>query len=515
MGKSIKLRPSNSIYVGNNGYVIKKKDFSEEEIKKIKKDLTMVPKVIPGYGNDNPESFIIYGENTKKLYLPKFYGFSKIGIPNNNKLQKGAEINITFNSSLRPIQKPIIEAYLNTIKDKDISGGIICAGCGVGKTIMAIYLASVLKRKTIILVHKEFLMNQWKERIREFTPDAKIGIIQGPKYDIGNKDIVIGMIQSISNKDYPPFVFEDFGLLIADECHHLGAKTFCKSLKKVPTAYTLGLSATPNRKDGLSNVFKYYLGDIVYKTQKEKDSNILVDIYQYHYKDESYGNQLLNYQNRPNNAGMINQIANCERRNNFIIDLVKKHYQENRKILILTERLSQVAYLYENIESLQYPVGKYCGGMKQVQLDKSLEMDILVGTYTMIEEGFDCPKLDTLIMATPKSSIEQSVGRILRKKPSERIVPPLIIDIVDMFSTYSNKGFVRRKYYKKNNYNVSLSEVKQLEDKATIDIILERKKAGMNGDDQNNDNEDQDNEDDDEATSNGKKVDNKTLVYTF
>ena len=504
MKKIIKLRPENCCYVGNNGYVIKKKDFSEEEIKKIKKDLTMVPKIIPGYGNDNPESFTIYGENTNKLYLPKFYGFSEIGVPNKNKLQLGCDINITFNSSLRPIQEPIIEAYLNKIKDKDISGGIICAGCGVGKTIMAIYLITKLKKKAIILVHKEFLMNQWKERIQQFTPDAKVGVIQGPKYDIGNKDIVIGMIQSISNKDYPPFVFEDFGFLIADECHHLGAKTFCKSLKKVSTAYTLGLSATPNRKDGLSNVFKYYLGDIVYKTQKEKDSNILVDIYQYHYKDESYGKQLLNYQNRPNNAGMINQIANCEKRNNFIIDLVKKHYQENRKILILTERLSQVAYLYENIELLELPVGKYCGGMKQVQLDKSLEMDILVGTYTMIEEGFDCPKLDTLIMATPKSTIEQSVGRILRKKPSERIIPPLIIDLVDMFSTYSNKGLVRRKYYKKNNYSVSLSEVKQLEDHIKIDIIFERKKEKQN-----------ENDSDDEENTYGKHKKKKQPNYSF
>lgn len=504
MKKSIKLRPDNCCYVGNNGYVIKKKDFSEAEIKKIKKDLTMVPKIIPGYGNDNPDSFTIYGENANKLYLPKFYGFSEIGAPSKNKLQLGCEINITFNSPLRPIQEPIIEAYLNKIKDKEISGGIICAGCGVGKTIMAIYLISILKKKAIILVHKEFLMNQWKERIQQFTPDAKVGIIQGPKYDIGNKDIVIGMIQSISNKDYPPFVFEDFGFLIADECHHLGAKTFCKSLKKVSTAYTLGLSATPNRKDGLSNVFKYYLGDIVYKTQKEKDSNILVDIYQYYYKDASYGNQLLNYQNRPNNAGMINQIANCEKRNNFIIDLVKKHYQEKRKILILTERLSQVAYLYENIELLELPVGKYCGGMKQVQLDKSLEMDILVGTYTMIEEGFDCPKLDTLIMATPKSTIEQSVGRILRKKPSERIIPPLIIDLVDMFSTYSNKGLVRRKYYKKNNYSVSLSEVKQLENDIKIDIIFERKKEKKNEDDS-----------DDEENTYEKHKKKKQLNYSF
>ena len=87
MRKNIKLRPENCCYVGNNGYVIKKKDFSEEEVKKIKKDLTMVPKVIPGYGNDDPDSFTIYGENANKLYIPKFYGFSEIGVPDSSLLK--------------------------------------------------------------------------------------------------------------------------------------------------------------------------------------------------------------------------------------------------------------------------------------------------------------------------------------------------------------------------------------------------------------------------------------------
>ena len=112
-------------------------------------------------------------------------------------------------------------------------------------------------------------MNQWIERIREYLPAAKVGTIQGKLLDIARKDIVLAMIQSLSDprkdRDYPADIFQGFGLVIADECHHLAARQFCRSLAKYPIRYTLGLSATPNRADNLQRVFKYYLGEIVYK----------------------------------------------------------------------------------------------------------------------------------------------------------------------------------------------------------------------------------------------------------
>ena len=141
---------------------------------------------------------------------------------------------------------------------------------------MGLKIAEELKVKTLILVHKEFLMNQWVERITEYLPEAKVGYIQGKKCDINRKDIVLAMIQSLSDprkdKDYPANLFESFGLVIADECHHLAARQFCRSLAKYPFKYTLGLSATPDRADGLQRVFKHYLGDIVYKDAEIQQS---------------------------------------------------------------------------------------------------------------------------------------------------------------------------------------------------------------------------------------------------
>ena len=99
----------------------------------------------------------------------------------------------------------------------------------------------------MVVVHKEFLLNQWKERIREFLPNAKIGRLQSNIIHIEGYDIVIGMLQSISMIEYSEHIFDKFGLVIYDECHRLGAETFSKALLKTGCKYTLGLSATSKR----------------------------------------------------------------------------------------------------------------------------------------------------------------------------------------------------------------------------------------------------------------------------
>lgn len=108
-------------------------------------------------------------------------------------------------------------------------------------------------------------MNQWIERIHQFLPDATIGKIQGQVIDVENKDIVLCMIQSLVSKEYPSHLFESFGFTIIDEVHHISSQTFSNSLFKVVTKYMLGLSATMERKDGTTKIFKMFLGDVVHK----------------------------------------------------------------------------------------------------------------------------------------------------------------------------------------------------------------------------------------------------------
>ena len=143
-------------------------------------------------------------------------------------------------------------------------GGILSLPCGFGKTICGLYFISKIAKKTLIIVHKEFLMNQWIERINFALPDAKIGIIQGNKCEIEGNDIIIGMLQSLALKDFPNDTFDDIGHVIIDECHRIPSKIFMRTLFKINCNYMLGLSATPNRKDGCTKILKWFIGDIIF-----------------------------------------------------------------------------------------------------------------------------------------------------------------------------------------------------------------------------------------------------------
>ena len=163
------------------GYAIMKKNFTLEDITDLKDDLMVRPYVNEEYGA-SPDPYPIYLESEKKIYMPKHIGFKKFGEPDKIKLTKGIEIDLEFKGSLRDKQSPIIKAFLESCEEGSMvhksKGGIISVPCGWGKTIMALYLISKLKRKTMIIVHKEFLLNQWIKRIEEFLPEARIGIIQ-------------------------------------------------------------------------------------------------------------------------------------------------------------------------------------------------------------------------------------------------------------------------------------------------------------------------------------------------
>ena len=272
-------------YLGLKGYSIKKENISVQEQQLIRKELNVKP-FVPKTSLSQPKPFPVYRESKKKLYVPRFYGLDTYGEPDAIKLPEGKNINIKFNGELRDFQKPIVETYLKHVKTK--GSGLLEIHTGGGKTVLALNIISKLKKKTLIIVHKEFLLRQWLERIEQFLPTAKVGRIQGSNIDVENKDIVIGMLQSLSMKDYSKDILSDFGLTIYDECHHISAEVFSRVLFKVVTKYGLGLSATMKRKDGLTKVIKMFLGDVVYKKEREGTDNVLVKAIEYYNKDEEY-----------------------------------------------------------------------------------------------------------------------------------------------------------------------------------------------------------------------------------
>ena len=332
-------------------------------------------------------------------------------------------------------------------------------------TVLGLYLASKIGLKTIVIVHKEFLMNQWIERIEQFLPTARVGKIQGSTIQKEDKDIVLAMLQSVSMLDYDKDVFKGFGMAIFDECHHLGAEVFSRSLMKINCPYTLGLSATPKRTDGLTKVFHWYLGPTVYQIKKREDKNVLVNIYRYYSEHPAYSKEVLNFMGKLNMAQMINNITSFTPRIQLVFDCIQKHLKEGRKILVLSDRKNHLAAIKETFENFAfsheeefpYTIGYYLGGMKQADLEKTEKDNVILGTFAMASEGFDCREpLDTIILASPKTSIEQAVGRILRQDEKDRKFIPLVIDIVDCFSSFERQALKRVKFYKSNEYKIEV-----------------------------------------------------------
>jgi superfamily II DNA or RNA helicase len=309
-------------YFGPKGYTVLKNELSVEMQKQIKKELTVSPMSLGGYSKDS--IVFAYRETPQKLYLPYHYGVQKFGPPKQYLISVGKDIDVEFKGPPpRENQIPVLEKYLNHCKVSQ-TGGLLELHTGWGKTYAGIYLISQLKKKTAIVVQKEYLMDQWIGEIKRFLPDARIGRIQGPIIDVEDKDIVMCMLQSLvsKNKEYSQELLNEFGFTIIDEVHHMSSESFSKCLFKLVTRYMLGLSATMDRNDGTSWVFKMFMGEVIHKAVRETNMLVEVRAIQYKVDDDEFNETILDYRGKPQNSSMITKICKYNARTEFIIKTI-------------------------------------------------------------------------------------------------------------------------------------------------------------------------------------------------
>lgn len=553
-------------YISKKGYVVLKENESLETLNAIKKELSVTPlmKGAPKWIQMNAPVIKVFMENEKKLYIPRFIGLEKLGIPMKNDLRDSLLSSLSrlphprpFVGRLRPTQQDVHEdAYQTLINDDRGNGGIIQLPCGFGKTITAISLISRLGLRAIVIVHKDFLRTQWIRAIETFMPSATIGTIQQTTCDI-EKDVVIAMLQSISQKDYPKGTFDAFGISVYDECHHLGAEIFCRALFRVNTRHVLGLSATPDRKDGLSRIFHWFLGPVI--VSRSHSVNQRVHVYRDTWAPQTVENRV-NMQLFYNKvcdkttavSELVTYLVDLQERTEYISELVLSLWRNEptRRILILSDRRAHLesiakeittlaqkrnitSFIYgaaEEKESLKeerrlrrekaaeerklkrkaqqesnekikgtikkaksgtvesaernlssktdcfkeetkkdtddennknqnnedssvdITIGFYWGGAPQSSLDRAANCTIVLGSFNMASEGFDAPRLNTLVLASPKSDVKQACGRILRRIHAD--VVPIIVDIVDEdFERFRITSFIRGRFYKECGFH--------------------------------------------------------------
>ena len=440
--------------LSNRGYSIPKEGLTHGQIAQLKDALTVTP-VAPLEYSAGLDSFPVYYESPLRLYVPRMWGQKAFGPPDADIRKEGKSLreDLVFQGSLRPHQTEITDTFVAKGKN-----GIICVPCGWGKTFMSLAIMGKIRRKTIIVVHKEFLVSQWIGEINRVYPTARIGRLQADESEVGDEfDITIAMLQTVAKREYPDGYFNDFGFAIFDECHHLGAAHFSKALMKIQTKCMLGLSATPERTDGLSKVFGWYLGEMSTRIRaREEDTEVEVRVYDYTNTDEEYTKTSYDYRGNPIRARLLNTITEYEPRTRYLIPAIKQAYDEKRKTLILSDRRDHLLMWERLLKEAGAPdVAFYVGGMKQNALEKSEEAQILLGTYSMAAEGMNIPTLNTIVLSTPKSNVEQSVGRILRQKKDERQFNPLIIDILDQpHDCFVSQFRKRHDYFKKCGYKI-------------------------------------------------------------
>jgi superfamily II DNA or RNA helicase len=442
-----------------NGYKVLKNTIPVEEYRKA---LTVKPYIPKVFVNPNAvPKYKVYKEVEDALYLPKHYGVEKHGVPKETTRDVATtdERFWTFAGGLRSQQLPVVNAFLLP----QPHDGILSLHTGGGKTVCALYIASRLRLPTLVIVHNSFLRDQWEERVRAFLPNARIGRIQGDQCEVENKDVIIAMLQTVSMKELPIATFKPIGLVIVDECHHIASEVFVQALPKVTSKYMLGLSATPSRKDGLMFVAHWFLGPLLYNSDKGdiEDPDIQVEMYEYKNDDPKFNEIIYNRQGVMFSSLMINKLAKCEDRTRWLATIVDDVMADapDRQMLVLTDRVQHTkdllaalpdalretaAILSQDVHATKR--GEYCASKR-----------ILIATYAMCKEGFDVPTLNTLLMATPRPDIDQIVGRILRVEKTARKVHPLILDIVD--PQFRRQFQERNGLYKKRCYKVMKMEI--------------------------------------------------------
>lgn len=441
-----------------NGYRLSKS--TNPPLEELRKTLTVkpyVPKVFVSNPNAVPR-YKVYSEALDCLYLPKHFGIAKYGPPTSTTrdVPQTPDEFWTFAGSLRPIQQPVVDAFLKP----EPHDGILSLHTGGGKTVCALYIASRLKLPTLVIVHNSFLRDQWEDRVKSFLPKARIGRIQGDLCEIEGKDVIIAMLQTLSMKTIPILTFRPLGLVIVDECHHIASEVFVQALPKVTSKYMLGLSATPTRKDGLMFVANWFLGPLLYTsdTGDKEDKGVHVEVYEYKNDDPVFNEILYNAQGVMFTSLMINKLAECEDRTKWLVSILADVLEEEptRQVLVLTDRVQHTKVMLAALpESLRASAAILSTDVKaDARAEFCATKTILIATYAMCKEGFDVPTLNTLVMATPRPDVDQIVGRILRVEKSARTTHPLILDIVD--PQFRRQFQARNALYKQRSYTTTV-----------------------------------------------------------
>lgn len=430
-----------------------KNEVEPVRIAALKKKLIIRPRKVGDHPGPAPEPLHLYDDRDDVLGVPRqfFLEQNQNRYPVEYRTSGGVVLpsQIKFNPEkvLRAEQARAVQEISAILLGGGL-GGILQAKPGWGKTVAACALIAELQAPTLVVVHKDFLVRQWRERMEEFLPGVKIGHVQQDKCDIEGKHVVIAMVGSLTCREYPE-LYEWPRLLMIDEVHRMGAQKWSQVPPKFPSRWRVGLSATPKRKDRADKAFFWHIGKVLFVSSEKR---LDFKVKRIHSKFKVMRTPNLN-PDLISKELMIRFMCANKPRNARIIEVLVEAVRAGRKILLLSTRLKHLKLLHEALQK-QWPedageaptTGFYIGGMKEKDQKESEKCKVIFATAQMCTEALDIPPLDTLFLVTPLGDIEQAAGRILR--PFDGKKDPIIVDFRDDFVPKCKKmGGYRDKQY--------------------------------------------------------------------
>ena len=374
----------------------------------------------------------------------------------------GTPMDVDFHGQLRPLQE---EAVADIVVHDE---GILCAPTAFGKTAVAAWLIAARKVNSLILVHRQQLMDQWRERLAMFLqlPAKLIGEIGGGKtHRTGCVDVAV--IQSLHRKEIVKDYVAEYGQVIVDECHHISAFTFEQVMRQVKARYVVGLTATPTRKDGHHPIIYMQCGPIRFNLSARKmtETNPF---------DHRVIHRVTDFQMPPENSDVTIQdiyagLVDDRSRNELITADLLRSLEAGRSPLLLTARTEHLKYFSEKLASVVKNLFVLKGGMSKKQRQSTADalaavplgdQRVILATGSYIGEGFDDARLDTLFLAMPiswKGTLQQYVGRLHRLHDNKHVVQ--VYDYVDSYVPMLARMYERRlKGYAAIGYTVQPRE---------------------------------------------------------
>lgn len=463
-------------------YSIPRSRLSEQEWTRHKKALTLVPKERYRGGSSHYKSkakraFNLWGEpayvpgECHYYCVPIQYGLEHFGPADEDHRKQGTSIDVIFLKALwkgnRAVPEPDPfdqeEVGIATASHfaKEKKGGVIEMPTSSGKTLFMTYIITQqLKQKALIVVPRKALLGQTIRRLKGYCKTIRIGIIQGSNFDIEDKDVVVGMLNTLAQRDFKPDAFDSFGVVLFDEVQSVATRHFSRAVYKLAhIPHLIGLSATAKREqDGMDSLFPLFLGPWIFRAPPDTAMTKLTCVQSVFYDQ---GDQKMIMQRHdptmPDTGAMVKRMLYSDPiRHRHTMKLVLKLLDEGRNVGVLVEGVKYGAKLIEDLKKVKKDLTMihYKQSLKEKQreyVDDNVHR-VIVATYSMFGVGMDVGYLDTLILLSPRRSVMQVIGRLRSFGQGFARKIALLIDFVDDFGCFLGQHQARIRIYRKRKH---------------------------------------------------------------